>query len=145
MTNHQFDTMGVCLNCGRHRDSPAGQHPCEYAYLRHETDESVLRKRAEDAEGALAAMAREREPKGWHCSCGWPNGINLAVCAQCGRSPGPPENPCTIIYDALLAERQPELNIVDPQSERGQQMIRNAAYERPTTQGDPPPEDDTDD
>jgi hypothetical protein len=29
--------------------------------------------------------------------------------------------------------------ILDPNSERGQQAIRNAAYLKPTTQGDPPP------
>ncbi len=30
--------------------------------------------------------------------------------------------------------------VVDPSSERGQQMLRNTAFERPVTQGDPPPD-----
>lgn len=32
-----------------------------------------------------------------------------------------------------------KVKIVDPFSARGQQMIRNAAFDRPATQGDPPP------
>lgn len=40
----------------------------------------------------------ESDARGWYCSCGWPNGLNLTVCARCGRSPGGPDNPCTIIY-----------------------------------------------
>jgi hypothetical protein len=31
------------------------------------------------------------------------------------------------------------MDIVDPKSERGQQIIRNSAFEKPLTQGDPPP------
>lgn len=41
---------------------------------------------------------------------------------------------------AALAEPS-EMVIVDPSSARGQQMLRNAAFERPVTQGDPPPSD----
>jgi hypothetical protein len=33
------------------------------------------------------------------------------------------------------------VKILDPSSECGQQAIRNAAYLKPTTQGDPPPDD----
>lgn len=29
----------------------------------------------------------EPEPAGWHCHCGWANGLNLAVCGMCGRHP----------------------------------------------------------
>lgn len=35
---------------------------------------------------------------GWYCSCGHPNGINLAECACCSRRPGGPENPIETIY-----------------------------------------------
>lgn len=31
------------------------------------------------------------------------------------------------------------MDIIDPKSERGRQMIRNAAFEKPTTLGDPSP------
>jgi hypothetical protein len=30
----------------------------------------------------------------WTCGCGWTNGINLATCACCGRSPNSQDNPC---------------------------------------------------
>lgn len=54
--------------------------------------------------GSLQALI-DPEPVGWYCGCGWPNGINLATCAQCGRRPQPPENLCAIIYrkEALAA------------------------------------------
>jgi hypothetical protein len=35
-----------------------------------------------------------------------------------------------------------EMNIIDPSSERGQQIMADRANEQPTTQGDPPPEYD---
>lgn len=59
---------------------------------------------------ALAALQAEPstlpidpEPRGWHCACGWPNGVNLSTCACCGRAPGGAENPCTIFYAAPSA------------------------------------------
>jgi len=39
----------------------------------------------------------------------------------------------------MIAPRSAE--ILDPNSDRGRQVIRNAAYMKPTTQGDPPPDD----
>lgn len=46
--------------------------------------------RAETAEATVEAQARElaeRVPAGWHCGCGWTNGLNFATCSWCGRMP----------------------------------------------------------
>lgn len=32
------------------------------------------------------------------------------------------------------------MTVIDPQSEAGQQMIKNSTFEKPVTQGDAPPE-----
>mgnify|MGYP001614702526 CR=1 FL=1 len=31
----------------------------------------------------------------WTCGCGWRNGVELPLCAQCSRRPGGEDNPCT--------------------------------------------------
>jgi len=47
----------------------------------------------------------EREPVGWWCACGHPNGINLATCACCNRAPGG-DNPVTTIYRTPPADKE---------------------------------------
>ncbi len=84
------------------------------SYHLAEDDRDIAIARAEAAEKALAALkeqkddlwlssqiakmrkelaaAQERikqlESQGWYCGCGHTNGINLAVCAACGRQTG---------------------------------------------------------
>lgn len=110
--------------------------------------------RLADLEAALLTEARApQEPKGWYCGCGWPNGINLSTCAQCGRSPGSPDSPCTIIYSAAAKGRDTpapkDYGVYSPDVEHD--LSTNYEYNNPTknraggdTPQEPPPESNGD-
>lgn len=55
-------------------------------------------------ESGLIVVAREfradEHEHTWTCGCGWRNGVNLAVCAQCQRHPGANDG----IYDNLCVQ-----------------------------------------
>jgi hypothetical protein len=86
-----------------------------------------LVRRFVDSDGYVAGVPpppQPPEPKGWYCACGWPNGINLATCAQCGRSPGF-DNPCTVFPEADTQEREaPDLKMPNDWTLRDGRVIR---------------------
>lgn len=43
-------------------------------------------------------LAEIKEPIGWYCGCGHPNGLNLSACACCSRVPGGPDNIIEVFY-----------------------------------------------
>ena len=64
---------------------------------------------------AKVTDADRRAAISWTCGCGWVNGINLAICARCGRTPN---EGCGVVNEPITM--QPERDAAAKLAERMQ-------------------------